>query len=225
MKMQGVHIIPSWKKVLQKEISKPYFQDIQKFLDAEKKDGKLIYPSETLMFNAFNHTPFEKIKVVIIGQDPYHGPNQAMGLSFSVPIGLKVPPSLKNIYKELQTDLNIDIVDHGDLRQWATQGIFLLNSILSVEHKKAGSHKKIGWQNFTDHVISKISKDREDIVFLLWGNFAKSKKEMIDHNKHLVLEAAHPSPLARGAFFGCRHFSKCNEYLISKNIEPINWSL
>ena len=225
MKMQGVHIIPSWKKVLQKEISKPYFQDIQKFLDAEKKDGKLIYPSETLMFNAFNHTPFEKIKVVIIGQDPYHGPNQAMGLSFSVPIGLKVPPSLKNIYKELQTDLNIDIVDHGDLRQWAAQGIFLLNSILSVEHKKAGSHKKIGWQNFTDHVISKISQDREDIVFLLWGNFAKSKKEMIDHNKHLVLEAAHPSPLARGAFFGCRHFSKCNEYLISKNIEPINWSL
>ncbi len=225
MKMQGVHIIPSWKKVLQKEISKPYFQDIQKFLDAEKKDGKLIYPSETLMFNAFNHTPFEKIKVVIIGQDPYHGPNQAIGLSFSVPKGLKVPPSLKNIYKELQTDLNIDIVDHGDLRQWAAQGIFLLNSILSVEHKKAGSHKKIGWQNFTDHVISKISQDREDIVFLLWGNFAKSKKEMIDHNKHLVLEAAHPSPLARGAFFGCRHFSKCNEYLISKNIEPINWSL
>jgi len=225
MAKREVNIVESWRKILDDEFAKPYFQEIITFLQSEIKEGKIVYPSQSLMFNAFNLTPFDKVKVVIIGQDPYHGPDQAMGLSFSVPKGLRIPPSLKNIYKELHTDLGIAIADHGDLRPWASQGVFLLNALLSVEHKKAGSHKNIGWQIFTDHVIRKISEDRRDVVFLLWGNFAKGKKELIDQDKHLVLEAAHPSPLARGAFFGSRHFSKCNEYLISKNIDLINWSL
>jgi len=214
-----------WEKVLTKEIHKKYFLDIINFLNKETKEGKTVYPSSSLIFNAFNLTPFNKIKVVIIGQDPYHGPGQAMGLSFSVPKDIRVPPSLKNIYKELHSDIQFNIPSHGDLTPWAKEGVFLLNAMLSVEHKKPGSHKKIGWQQFTNKVISLISEHHSGIVFMLWGNFAQGKKEFIDSEKHMILEAAHPSPLARGAFFGNKHFSKCNSYLISNNKKPVSWSL
>lgn len=225
MTSREIRINEEWKKVLLPEFKKDYFIEIRTFLKQEIKEGKILYPPSTLIFNAFNLTPFNKVKVVIIGQDPYHGPGQAMGLCFSVPKEMKVPPSLKNVYKELHTDIGLDIPDHGDLTSWAEQGVFLLNAMLSVEHKKAGSHKKIGWQEFTDNVIRIISESHKGIVFMLWGNFAKGKKELIDNSKHLVLESAHPSPLARGAFFGSRHFSKCNEYLISQGSQEIQWNL
>jgi uracil-DNA glycosylase len=162
---------------------------------------------------------------LILGQDPYHNPNEAMGLSFSVPKTVRVPPSLKNIYKELQTDVNIATPTHGDLTSWAKQGVFLLNAMLTVEAGKAGSHQSIGWQHFTDAVISTVSAQKENVVFMLWGNFAKKKKDLIDASKHLILEAAHPSPLAGGAFFGCQHFSKANEYLTEKGNNPIDWNV
>jgi len=214
-----------WKNLLEEEFTKEYFLGIKFFLLAEKKAGKVIYPKGAQIFNAFNSTPLDTVKVVILGQDPYHGPGQAMGLSFSVPKGIRVPASLKNVYKELQRDLNFDIPDHGDLSPWAAQGVFLLNAMLTVEHKQAGSHKKIGWQDFTNAVIKKLSEEKEGIVFMLWGNFAKAKKEFIDTDKHFVLESAHPSPLAGNRFQGCAHFSTANELLKKAGKKTIDWSL
>ncbi len=220
-----VDIESSWNELLKEEFEKDYFTGIVSFLKTEKAAGKSIYPAGPLIFNAFNTTPVNEVKVVVIGQDPYHNPGEAMGLSFSVPQGVRVPPSLKNIYKELNRDLGFVIPVHGDLTSWAKQGVFLLNAMLTVEHKKAGSHKKIGWQDFTNAVISKLSEERNGIIFMLWGNFAKGKKEFIDTDKHHVLEAFHPSPLAGNRFQGCGHFSKTNEILAANGQKPINWNL
>ena len=216
-----IKIESSWKSLLREEFEKPYFSQIANEVKQKIKAGKRIYPPGPLIFNAFNSTPVEDVKVVIIGQDPYHGPGEAMGLSFSVPKGVRVPPSLKNIYKELHEDIGFKIPDHGDLTPWAEQGVFMLNAILTVEHKKPGSHRKVGWHLFTDAVIEKLSSTRSGLVFMLWGNFAKSKRILIDEGKHHILEAAHPSPLAGGKFFGCKHFSKANELLD----EPIEWQI
>ena len=221
----NVKIEESWKEVLYEEFKKPYFEQIKDALIQEKENGKIIYPPGPLIFNAFNQTPFDQVKVVIIGQDPYHNPNEAMGLCFSVPRGVKVPPSLKNVFKEINRDLNITIPKHGDLTSWASQGIFLLNAMLTVRKNDAGSHKNIGWQTFTDAVIKLLSDHRSNIVFLLWGNFAQSKGQFIDPQKHFILSAAHPSPLARNAFSGCSHFSKTNEILIKNGQSPIDWSI
>lgn len=223
--MSNVKIEDSWKAVLKEEFDQPYFQNIVTFLRQAKVDNKVIYPPGSLIFNAFNTTPFEKVKVVILGQDPYHNPGQAMGLSFSVPQGVRRPPSLVNVYKELNTDLGLEVPNHGDLTKWAEQGVFLLNAMLTVEKKQPRSHHKIGWQNFTDAVIRKISSERENIVFMLWGGFAKKKADLIDQSKHLVLQAAHPSPLAGGAFFGNKHFSQANEYLEKNGHPPIDWQV
>ncbi|MCB0706398.1 MAG: uracil-DNA glycosylase [Saprospiraceae bacterium] len=220
-----IKIEPTWLQALAPEFEKPYFKSLSQFLKAEKVAGKTIYPPGPLIFNAFNSTPFDQVKVVILGQDPYHNPNEAMGLSFSVPKGIRVPPSLQNIYKELASDVNLQIPNHGDLSAWAAQGVFLLNAMLSVEKNKPGSHQKIGWQDFTDAVIQTISEGRSHVVFMLWGNFAKQKKALIDPSKHLVLEAAHPSPLARGAYFGSKHFSQANAYLKANGRKEIDWAL
>lgn len=225
MNPENVQIESSWKEALASEFKQSYFDQVVQFLRNEKANNKIIYPPGNLIFNAFNTTPFNQVKVVVIGQDPYHGPGEAMGLSFSVPKHVRIPPSLRNIYKELKTDLDLDIPHHGDLTPWANQGVFLLNAMLTVEHKKPGSHRKIGWQEFTNGVIRTISEKKEGIIFLLWGNFARSKKEYIDEMKHHVLEAAHPSPMAGGAFFGCRHFSKTNELLRKQGLEPIDWQI
>lgn len=224
-RITNIQIEDSWKTALQEEFQQPYFAAIKQFLVQEKQAGKTIYPPGSLIFNAFNTTPFDKVKVVILGQDPYHGPDQAMGLSFSVPRGIRPPASLKNIYKELHNDVNMTVPTHGDLTHWASQGVFLLNAMLTVEKRKAGSHKKIGWQNFTNAVISKLSSEREGIVFLLWGNFAKEKKALIDEVKHYVLESVHPSPLAGNGFQGCKHFSRTNELLVKQGLDPIDWQL
>lgn len=221
--MSNVKIEASWKAVLEDEFQQPYFQTIATFLKKEKSEGKTIYPPGSLIFNAFEQTPIERVKVVILGQDPYHNPQQAMGLSFSVPKGIKSPPSLKNIYKELEADLGIPIAEHGDLTNWAKEGVFLLNAMLTVERNKPRSHQKIGWQDFTNAVIRKITTEREHVVFMLWGGFARKKKELIDESRHLILEAAHPSPLAGGAYFGSRHFSKANQYLQQHGQDPVNW--
>lgn len=221
----AVKIEPSWKSHLAEEFTKPYFAQIKQFLSDEKAKGKTIYPPGPLIFNAFDQTPFDRVRVVILGQDPYHGPGQAMGLCFSVPRKIPVPASLKNIYKELQRDVGFRIPDHGDLTAWTKEGVFLLNAILTVEKNQAGSHSKIGWQLFTDAVIRKLSQERQGIIFLLWGNYARSKKVLIDSSRHTVLEAAHPSPLAREAFSGCGHFSKVNTILQSRGESPVNWSL
>ncbi len=223
--MTDVKIHASWKEHLQGEFSKPYFQSLVSFLKQEKLDNKTIYPPGSQIFNAFDHCPFENVKVVILGQDPYHQPGQAMGLSFSVPKGVPPPASLKNIYKELYSDLKIETPSHGDLTSWAHNGVFLLNAILTVEKSKPGSHQKSGWQEFTDAVIKLLSDKKEHLIFLLWGNFARGKKSLIDQNKHAVLEAPHPSPLAGGAFFGCRHFSQANELLIKFNQKPVEWKI
>jgi uracil-DNA glycosylase len=220
-----VRIEPSWLDQLAPEFSKPYFAQIKKFLSEEKDKGKTIYPPGPQIFNAFNKTPFHAVRVVILGQDPYHNPGQAMGLCFSVPKNVPVPASLKNIYKELHRDIGFSIPSHGDLTAWTQQGVLLLNAILTVEQNAAASHSSIGWHLFTDAVIRTLSKNREGLIFLLWGNFARSKKGLIDTSKHIILEAAHPSPLARNAFTGCSHFSKVNDILISRGETPINWSL
>lgn len=225
MNLNNVKIEDSWKEVLADEFGKPYFDSIKSHLVKSKEEGKTIYPPGRLIFNAFNTTPFHKVKVIILGQDPYHNPGEAMGLSFSVPKGVRIPPSLKNIYKEIQRDCQLPIPDHGDLSSWAEQGVFLLNAMLTVEHRSPGSHKKIGWQEFTDAVIRELSEKREGLIFLLWGNFARNKKKYIDDSKHHILEAAHPSPLAGGAFFGSKHFSKTNKILIKQGKEPINWAI
>ncbi len=223
--MSNVKIEPGWKAVLEMEFEQPYFQAIAQFLRREKEQGKVIYPPGSLIFNAFDSTPFPKVKVVILGQDPYHNPGEAMGLCFSVPKGVRVPPSLVNIYKELQSDLGLPIPNHGDLSRWTAEGVFLLNAMLTVERNKPQSHQAIGWQTFTDAVIRKLSEQREGLVFMLWGNFARKKKMLIDTHKHLVLEAAHPSPLAGNAFSGCRHFSKANAYLEAKGMQQVNWAV
>lgn len=220
-----VKIEASWKKVLKEEFNKPYFDEISKTLHQCKAEEKTVYPPGKLIFNAFELTPFNKVKVIILGQDPYHGPGEAMGLCFSVPKGIRVPPSLVNVYKELDRDIGFNHPGHGDLTSWAEQGVLLINAMLTVEHKKAGSHRKIGWQEFTDAVIKNLSEKREGLVFLLWGNFAKSKRELIDETKHHVLQAAHPSPLARNAFNGCKHFSKTNEILSNSGQKEIDWAL
>ena len=221
-----VKIEESWKKVLKAEFSKPYFPQIPLHLKTEKSQGKLIYPPGSLIFNAFNTTPFNKVKVVILGQDPYHGAGQAHGLCFSVQNGVPPPPSLVNIFKELQDDIGIEIPNHGNLTKWAAQGVFLLNASLTVRAGEPMSHSKIGWAAFTDTVIKKISEEKKNVVFLLWGKFAQEKRVLIDETKHCILRSVHPSPLsAYGGFFGCKHFSKTNEYLMGKGIDPIDWSL
>lgn len=221
-----IKIEPSWKKVMKAEFDQLYFQQIPNHLRIEKSQGKIIYPPGSLIFNAFDTTPIDKVKVVILGQDPYHGAGQAHGLCFSVQNGVKPPPSLLNIFKELQDDLGISIPTHGNLTKWAEQGVFLLNASLTVRSGEPMSHSKIGWATFTDAVIKKISDVKENVVFLLWGKFAQEKRVLIDGSKHCILRSVHPSPLsAYGGFFGCKHFSKTNEYLASKGIDPIDWSL
>ena len=212
----------SWSMKLKDEFEKPYMEELEGFLSQERISGN-VYPKQTELFNAFNLTPLENVKVVILGQDPYHKPNQAHGLSFSVNHGIKTPPSLANIYKELKSDIGFSIPNHGNLTNWAAQGVLLLNATLTVRAGEPASHQKKGWEIFTDSVIKLISDQKEHCVFLLWGNFAKNKSNLINLDKHLVLTAAHPSPLAGGAFFGCKHFSKTNEYLISKKQKPIEW--
>lgn len=220
-----VKIEPGWKKMLQDEFDKPYFTEISHFLKTEKSQGKIIYPPGPQIFNAFDKTPFDKIKVVLLGQDPYHGPGQAMGLSFSVPDGIKPPPSLMNIFKELSKDVGIPIPGTGNLTKWAEQGVLLLNASLTVRVNEPNSHAKIGWHTFTDAVIQKISEHKRNVVFLLWGAFARQKHVLIEHGKHLVLQTAHPSPFSADKFFGCGHFCKTNNYLVYNGIDPINWSL
>jgi uracil-DNA glycosylase len=221
-----VQIEESWKKVLKEEFDKPYFQHIITFLKAEKATGKIIYPPGPLIFNAFKQTPFDKLKVVLLGQDPYHNKGQAHGLSFSVPDGVPKPPSLVNIFKELHSDLGIEIPESGNLEKWAKQGVLLLNASLTVRKNEPGSHAKIGWLQFTDSVIKKISDEKRGIVFLLWGKFAQEKQAIIDETKHYVLKAAHPSPYsANNGFFGCRHFSLTNELLMKQHKSPIDWKL
>lgn len=218
-----VAIESSWKRILKDEFEKEYFIELTKCIRDEIKSGITIYPKGSNIFNAFNSTPFEKVKAVIIGQDPYHGSGQAHGLSFSVTDGTPLPPSLQNIFKEIESDLGVTPPKSGNLQRWADQGVFLLNAVLTVRAGEAASHSKIGWIEFTDAVIRHLSNEREGVVFMLWGNFAKSKKDLIDSDKHFILEASHPSPLARGAFFGCRHFSATNNILISQGKEPIDW--
>ncbi len=220
-----VQIEQSWKNALQGEFDKPYFAGLVRFLHDEKKAGKTIYPPGRLIFRAFDLTPVDKVKVVILGQDPYHGAGQAMGLSFSVPANVPAPPSLKNIFKEIEDDLGIRMSGYPNLEKWASQGVLLLNAVLTVRASEAASHSRIGWTEFTDAVISYLSLHRDGIVFLLWGNYARSKKALIDTSRHYVLEAAHPSPLARGAFFGCRHFSRTNEILLKEGKTPVDWQL
>jgi uracil-DNA glycosylase len=222
----NVKIEASWKEVLEEEFKKTYFKQITEHIKTEKEQGKTIYPPGPLIFNAFEQTPFDMVKVVLLGQDPYHGPRQAMGLSFSVPDGVRPPPSLINIFKELHDDTGTPIPQHGNLTKWAQQGVLLLNASLTVRAGEANSHSKIGWHQFTNTVIEKISELKENVVFLLWGKFAQDKTELIDTKKHHPLKAAHPSPFAADkGFFGCRHFSKTNTYLMKRGIDPIDWAL
>lgn len=221
-----VKIENSWKEVLKDEFQKSYFEQIVVFLKHEKALNKVIYPPGNMIFNAFDKTPFKDVKVVILGQDPYHGPGQAHGLCFSVQKGVKPPPSLVNIYKELNKDVGIPIPETGDLTKWAEHGVLLLNAILTVRNGEPASHSKIGWESFTDAVIRKISDLKEGIVFMLWGKFAQDKQVLIDATKHYILKAAHPSPFsADKGFFGCRHFSKANELLVKDGKEPVDWQL
>lgn len=219
-------ITSTWKSKLETEFAKAYFKPIEAFVAKEKAQGKTIYPNEDDVFAAFNFSDFEEVKVVILGQDPYHGAGQAHGLSFSVPKGEKIPPSLKNIYKELASDLNFKIPQHGNLENWARQGVLLLNTVLTVNAAEAASHKKANWEAFTDQIIKILSDQKQNLVFLLWGGFAIKKASLIDENKHLILTAVHPSPLsAYRGFLGCKHFSKTNTFLNQKGIKPIEWQL
>lgn len=220
-----VKIEQSWKTVLSGEFEKPYFEALVSKLHSDKAAGDIIFPPGGLIFNAFNRCPFDRTRVVILGQDPYHEYGQAMGLSFSVPEGVGAPPSLKNIFREIEDDLGVRMSGRTDLTPWADQGVLLLNSVLTVRSGAAASHASYGWQTFTDAVISALSERSRDCVFMLWGNYARSKAALVDRSAHLVLEAAHPSPLARGAFFGCRHFSKANTFLESRGYKPIDWVL
>ena len=219
-----VKIEDSWKKPLAPLFERPYFTQITAHLKTEKALKRTIFPTGSMIFNAFNQTPYHQVKVVILGQDPYHQPGQAMGLSFSVKAGCKIPPSLVNIYKELNKDIGMPIPTTGDLTHWAKQGVLLLNSVLTVRADEPASHSKIGWIDFTDEVIKIISNQKKEVVFLLWGNFAQQKQILIDATKHKILKAAHPSPLsAHNGFFGCKHFSSTNQYLTEKNKNPIDW--
>lgn len=221
-----VKIEESWKEVLADEFKKPYFKDVVNHIKTEKEQGKIIYPAGAHIFHAFNATPFDRVTVVLLGQDPYHGPKQAHGLSFSVQKGVPPPPSLVNIFKELQEDVGMPIPQHGNLEHWAQQGVLLLNASLTVRAGEPMSHARLGWQHLTNTVIQKISDKKEGIVFLLWGKFAQEKKSLIDEKKHLILTSAHPSPLsAHAGFFGNKHFSKTNAYLVKKGKDPIDWSL
>lgn len=215
----------SWGNELEDEFNSSYFQDLKEFLVQEREKYK-VYPPGSLIFNAFNHTPFNDVKVVLIGQDPYHGHGQAHGLCFSVSHGIKPPPSLVNIFKEINADLGVPIPSHGNLEKWADQGVLLLNATLTVRANQAGSHQKKGWEDFTNAVIKRLSEKREGLIFILWGRYAQAKEEIIDTEKHHILKAAHPSPFsAYNGFFGCKHFSKTNEILKSKGLPVINWKL
>jgi uracil-DNA glycosylase len=220
-----VKINESWQKVLQPEFNKPYFNNLVEFLKTERAAGKVLHPPGQLIFNAFEQTPFNKVRVVILGQDPYHGANQAHGLSFSVLKGIKPPPSLVNIYKEIQQDIGVQMpMQYGNLIQWAQQGVLLLNAALTVRDAEPFSHAKIGWSNFTDAVIQTISDEKEKIIFVLWGKFAQQKKQLINADAHYILQSAHPSPLsAHNGFFGCKHFSTINQILVKMGETPINW--
>jgi len=222
--VSDIKLPTEWLEKLQPEFDAPYMRQLRAFLAAEKATGKMIYPPGSLWFNALNHTPFSQVKVVILGQDPYHGAQQAHGLCFSVPDGIAPPPSLVNIFAEIKRDLGIEPPPHGNLTRWADQGVLLLNSVLTVEHGKAGAHQGKGWEIFTDKIIALLNEQREHIVFLLWGNYAQKKGALIDRQKHLVLTAPHPSPLSvyRG-FSGCGHFSASNTYLKNNNIQEIHW--
>ena len=216
----------TWKDVLDGEREKPYFQEIMEFVRSERASGKTIYPKNSDVFNALSFTPFDKARVVILGQDPYHGPNQAHGLCFSVRPGVPAPPSLLNIFRELESDLGIAMPTHGCLEKWARQGVVLLNAVLTVQAGNAGSHANKGWERFTDKVVRVLSNYKSGLIFLLWGSYAQKKGEVIDRSKHTVLLAPHPSPLsASRGFFGCKHFSKTNETLQAQGLEPIDWSL
>ena len=225
MNPNSVNISPEWRQALSKEFESPYFDQLSLSLKKAKAEGKTIYPPGPLIFNAYDTVAPDAVKVVILGQDPYHNTGEAMGLSFSVPKGVKVPPSLKNIYKELAADLGCAVPNHGDLSSWASQGVFLLNAFLTVEKNNAGSHRNTGWHYFTDATIQFLSDHFEHIVFMLWGNFAKNKKVLINHTKHLIFESAHPSPLAGNAFQGCKHFSKANSYLKANGKNEIDWQI
>jgi uracil-DNA glycosylase len=222
-----VKIESSWKAVLKEEFAKPYFEQIVYFLKTERMAGKTIYPPGPLIFNAFDQTPFDEVKVVIIGQDPYHGAGQAHGLCFSVQDGVSPPPSLVNIFKEIQTDIGVEMAfKKGNLTHWAQQGVLLLNAALTVRANEPFSHSKIGWATFTDAVIQKIAEEKERVIFLLWGKFAQEKQALIDETKHHVLKAAHPSPFsADKGFFGCKHFSKTNQLLQAQGKDPIDWKI
>ena len=224
--MRKVSIEASWKEKLANEFAAEYMAKLSQFLRDEKAAGKRIYPANTDIFTAFNLTPFDTVKVVILGQDPYHGPNQAHGLSFSVHHGISPPPSLQNIYKEMSNDLGTSPPDHGNLETWAKQGVLMLNSILTVEHGKAGAHAGKGWERFTDAAINQLNSARDNLVFVLWGRKAQQKGSRVDPNRHRIIMSAHPSPLsAYNGFFGSKPFSKANDYLANHNISPINWSL
>ena len=223
--MRNVKIEESWKEALREEFEKPYFEALVERLHEEKAEGRTIFPPGGQIFRAFELCPLPEVKVVILGQDPYHGYGQAMGLSFSVPDNVPAPPSLKNIFKEIEDDLGVKMSGRPNLEPWARQGVLLLNAVLTVRAGEPTSHAGLGWQPFTDAVIRCISDKREGVIFMLWGNYARSKAPLIDTSRHFVLQAAHPSPLARGAFFGCRHFSQANAILKSEGQTPINWQL
>jgi uracil-DNA glycosylase len=223
---EGVKLGESWKRVLGPEFENPYMSELRRFLVSEKEAGKRIFPKGSEYFRALDLTPIEKVKVVILGQDPYHGSGQAHGLCFSVQPGVRIPPSLVNIYKEMQADLGIAPANHGFLEHWAEQGVLLLNSVLTVEEAKAASHQGRGWERFTDAVIRAVNERCDGVVFMLWGSYAQKKAAFVDTKKHLVLRAPHPSPLsAHNGFFGCRHFSKANAFFLSRGKEPIDWML
>ena len=226
MDLKNSSLQASWQKQLDSEFSQPYMQQLQDFLHQRELMGKVIYPPQEQVFNALNSTDFAQVKVVVLGQDPYHGPNQAHGLAFSVPKGVKVPPSLANVYKELQRDLDLPMPTHGCLQTWADQGVLLLNATLTVEQADAGAHQKQGWETFTDKIVQKLNEQRDGLVFMLWGSYAQKKGQMIDRSKHLVLESAHPSPLsAHRGFIGNGHFSQANVYLQQQGNKPIDWSV
>lgn len=219
----SVRIEESWKRRLESEFKKDYFQDLISFVKSEYA-SKYIYPPGSRIFNAFDHCSFNDVKVVIVGQDPYHGPGQANGLCFSVADGIRHPPSLQNIFKEIKDDLGQPVPQSGNLERWADQGVLLLNATLTVEARKAGSHQNKGWEQFTDEVLRVVSEEKENVVFLLWGAYAQRKGSIVNANNHLVLKAPHPSPFsAHSGFFGCKHFSKTNQYLSSKGLTPISW--
>jgi len=220
-----IRLQPGWKNCLQDEFHQPYMQALRSFLLQRKKQGAVIYPPGALIFNALDSTPFDQVKVVILGQDPYHGPGQAHGLCFSVQDGVQAPPSLVNIFKEIESDLGVPCTSNGNLQRWAAQGVLLLNAVLTVEQGQAGSHQGKGWERFTDRIVAELNQHRNNLVFLLWGSYAARKGDAIDRSRHLVLKAPHPSPLsAHRGFFGCRHFSRANSYLQEHGLKPIHWA-